>query len=107
MRKTVFQLIDTCRGNRIGSQLDDITSLMRSANFDVIKQQQLPVLHELLDYVTKESPFYRKYAGRFSLEDFPVVNKSIIKENFDKINVPLPDKERVFSKYKWFYRDSF
>ena len=44
-------------------------------------------LTNMLTYVTRHSRFYQQYEGYKSLEDFPVVNKEILKQNWDDVFV--------------------
>ena len=44
--------------------------------------------NEALTYATKFSPFYRKYDGFKSLQDFPIVDKAFLKAHWEEIAVP-------------------
>lgn len=44
-------------------------------------------LHNLLQHAIKNCEFYQSYHGYQSLQDFPIVNKEILKQNYDKIFV--------------------
>lgn len=44
-------------------------------------------LTDLLAYVSRHSEFYKKYEDFQKLEDFPIVNKEILKQNWDKVFV--------------------
>ncbi len=44
-------------------------------------------LNDILTYATIFSDFYKQYRGYQSLNDFPIVNKEILKSYLDKIVV--------------------
>ncbi|MBR0150926.1 MAG: hypothetical protein IJP89_06155 [Synergistaceae bacterium] len=48
-------------------------------------------LDAILSYATAFSEFYRPYRGFKSLQDFPIITKTIMKENWDAIAVPEYD----------------
>lgn len=48
-----------------------------------------------MNTVTEKTEFYREYRSCENLEDFPVVNKLIIRENFDRINLSVAPKDRI------------
>lgn len=52
-------------------------------------------LNDIIAHATTHSEFYKEYVGVKSLKDFPIINKTIIKENWDKIvvneYVDMPD----------------
>ena len=51
-------------------------------------------LTNLLQYVVEHSEYYKKCRGYKNLQDFPVVNKEILKKNWDKVFVKeFEDKE--------------
>lgn len=49
-----------------------------------------------LDWVCRHSPFYREFSGR-SLADFPLMNKSTMMENFNRINTLGLDHDRLMT----------
>lgn len=56
--------------------------------------------NEILTYATKFSPFYKKYEGFKSLQDFPIVNKDFLKQHWDEIAVPqLANDEHICTKF--------
>lgn len=50
-----------------------------------LEAYQKKKLKKHLAFVTEKSEFYKKYAGH-ELSDFPVIDKGIMMDNFDKIN---------------------
>jgi phenylacetate-CoA ligase len=45
-------------------------------------------LTSLLTYVSRHSKFYQKYENYKRLQDFPIVDKEILKENWEDVFVP-------------------
>lgn len=68
---------------------------MAESSFKTIQIRQAPLLKRLMNTVTEKTEFYREYRGCENLEDFPVVNKLIIRENFDRINLSVAPKDRI------------
>ena len=54
-------------------------------------------LEKLLTYATIFSDFYKPYANFKSIKDFPIANKQVLKDNWNKIEVKeytnLPDNK--------------
>lgn len=66
------------------------------ANIMFAKNQEV----EILTYATEFSPFYKKYAGFKSLQDFPIVTKADLKEHWDEIAIPaLANEKNICTKY--------
>ncbi|MEC3966140.1 CoF synthetase [Flagellimonas halotolerans] len=86
-RSELFWLLDKVKGNVIRDNLKNIEELF-DLDYKLLQEQNQPVLGRLLDTAVNHSKFYGTYKGYESLQDFPVVNKSIIKQNFDEITLP-------------------
>lgn len=71
----------------IVNQLDEIKRIM--TNPDEYNSFVEGYLYNLLSFVTQHSAFYKQYADFKKIEDFPVVNKEILKQNWDEVLVPL------------------
>ena len=59
-----------------------------------LEAYQQKKLKKHLAFVTEKSEFYQKYAGH-ELEDFPMIDKGIMMDNFDKINTVEISKEEA------------
>lgn len=86
-RSKLFWLLDRVKGNVIHDNLKNIEELF-DLDYKLLQEQNQPVLDRLLKTAVNHSKFYETYKGYESLQDFPVVNKSIIKQNFDGITLP-------------------
>ena len=90
LRSHLFWVLDALKGNGIKHHLKDIEHSFGVSSFELLQRKNAGLLNELLSLATKQTEFYKKYANFKSLEDFPVVNKAVIKNNFDQINI-LPN----------------
>ena len=59
-----------------------------------LEAYQQKKLKKHLEFVTEKSAFYRKYKGH-ELEDFPIIDKGVMMENFDLINTVGIKKEEA------------
>jgi phenylacetate-CoA ligase len=91
LRRKFFWILDKLKGGHIKTELNDITSSLALPTFKNLQAKKKPVLETLLKNTVEHSPYYQEFKGYKSLQDFPVVNKSIIKENFDII-YPKPQE---------------
>ncbi len=85
LRKSAFWIVDAARGNKIKGNLMDIEASFALNSFDLLKKKNDKILRELLDKAAAETSFYSRFKYYRSLQDYPVVNKNIIKENFDAL----------------------
>lgn len=78
---------------RIVNSMDEIRFLISHPK--ECKIHQKIQLNEILTFATLYSEYYKKYADFKMLQDFPVVDKNVYRENWDKIAVKeyseLPD----------------
>ena len=80
-----FWIHDFFSGNKIRRHYNELNKL--SGNRDVIRLLKNNRLSELLNYAVKESEFYSIY-NPSDLSSFPVVNKSILLKNYNRILIP-------------------
>ena len=71
----------------LSHHLKDIEHTFGLSSFELVQRKNSKQLNNLLSTATTQSEFYKKYANFNSLEDFPVINKMVIKNNFDEINI--------------------
>nr|WP_299067380.1 AMP-binding protein [uncultured Allomuricauda sp.] len=96
LRNKLFWQLDYLKGNPIKNNLKNIEELS-NLSFEELKAKNSNQIRKLLNTVIGKTDFYRPYAGCQKLEDFPVVNKTIIKENFERINIPLGKGDKLHS----------
>lgn len=83
LRRTGFWAIDALKGGAIRNHYNDIKYKIANPDFDANEQ-----LNKIFEHAKNTTSFYRNIKGN-NLEDFPVINKSDIKENFQKFQSEL------------------
>ncbi len=97
IRNKVFWIYDAIKGGNIKKNFDDIQDGFGFSSFESLQKKNAPLLNELLSKAVDTTEFYAEYIGFKDLSDFPVVNKIIIKDNFDKINMKYGRESDVVS----------
>ncbi|MBK8486690.1 MAG: phenylacetate--CoA ligase family protein [Bacteroidetes bacterium] len=82
-RRKIFWLLDTLKGSAIKKHSIEIASLLEGDNTNAQKTKENK-LKKLLLHATTTTPFYKKYNHYKSLNDFPVISKTLVRENFDQ-----------------------
>jgi len=82
----------------IVNQLQEIKEIMLAPKrYEAFRNN---ALYTLLEFVTEHSEYYKKYAGFKSLNDFPVVNKEVLKNNWDDVFVGLYlNRDNLFERH--------
>lgn len=101
LRQKTFWILDSIKGSPIGRQLTDIENIMSDSAVGerggVNHSKSECYIADILKYATLHVPFYQTFNGKTDLQDFPVVNKNIIRDNeiqflsdeFDKANLTV------------------
>ena len=94
IRKIAFWGYDYLKGSRIRRHVRDL----ENAFDDPEKGKRLADerLERFLDHSCKTTPFYKKFAGK-KLEEFPVIQKKTIKDNYDDFLSCAYDKTQLVS----------
>jgi phenylacetate-CoA ligase len=81
IRRIAFRGIDFVKGSPIAHHIEDL----RKGFADPVAGRKLAQgrLEEFLEYACATTPFYKKFAGVKDLQDFPVIQKSTLRENYD------------------------
>ncbi|WP_225037155.1 CoF synthetase [Winogradskyella sp. SM1960] len=82
MRRQIFWLLDVFKGSPLKKIYQYTITILEAKDRSWVAGQNSKRLDELLTHATKTTPFYRNKAFK-TLEDFPVVNKNIIRDSFD------------------------
>src|SRR5699024_7247884 len=83
--RNTYWLKDWIKGSRIRSQFNDIKIVME--NSIAGSERKKRHLENLLAHATQYAPFYSAYKYP-DIQAFPVVNKSILQENYGDIQIP-------------------
>lgn len=97
IRNWGFWTLGALTGSRTKIELNDIKDSFGLSSFELLQHKNLVVLRGLLQTAVNSTEYYKAYKNFNSLEDFPVVNKSIIKANFDQINILTKDSPQLKS----------
>ena len=92
-RNKSFWILDSIKGGKVASYLSDL-SFCEDGNtsegeIDSIKENELK---ELLNHTIQTVPFYKNMSS-LNLQDWPVVNKSVIRNNYEAFCSNKFDKE--------------
>lgn len=79
-REHIFWLTDLINRGTVRRHYDEIRSLIESPDTTFAREKRKSYLDVILNHAVLNVPFYRNYSGFTSLEDFPVINKSTIRE---------------------------
>lgn len=88
IRYSAFWVLDFLRGSKVRRHLLDIKHIMEFAGDPAVLTIRQKYLENILQYAAEIVPFYQKFQGYSSLKSFPVIDKSIIRENFDDFQSP-------------------
>ena len=94
IRKYLFWVVDFFQGGRIRSHYQDVKFIMENFESKKSRERRMDHLMKLLKHATSSCDFYRQYNGYNSLSDFPIINKSILRENIKSL------KSNKFSRNK-------
>ena len=84
VRRTAYWTKDYLQGCPVGKHYREIKCVLNNYDSGVIKQKE--ILDNLLSFASGHSEFYSQYDPS-SIENFPVVNKSILIDNREKVAV--------------------
>lgn len=96
IRKKIYFLKDKYLHNSVvKNHLDDIREHYFFYHTDVNEQKRKERLKRILEYAKNNVPYYQHFQG-LELCDFPVVNKSMIKENYENFLSTKFDMDKLF-----------
>jgi phenylacetate-CoA ligase len=82
-RKYAFWFLDFFRGGKIRRHYNDIELVLNHASSNKVLKRQEQNLSSLLRHAVNTTRFYESKKNYKSFDDFPVINKSIIRESFN------------------------
>lgn len=99
LRNSAFWALDALKGGKVNKDLKDIVDSFSLHSFDSLRKKNEKPLQDLLQKAVNESAFYGKLKDYRSLQDFPVINKNIIRDNFDDLVVKTSDDRNVHQMF--------
>ena len=93
LRAFLFWTLDALKGGIVRKYCKEVSYYLRNDCGENVNQ-----LKHILDWSVNNVEFYKKYKGYKSILDFPVINKSIIKGNMEKLLCPKYDKSKLFKE---------
>lgn len=98
VRRQSFWAIDFLRGSEIKKRIQDITFILENyKNPQSVKLRALR-LEKLISHAKETVPYYMEQRSARELSDFQVINKNLIRDNFDAFMSSEYTKEQLFSK---------
>ena len=83
LRNKIFWALDALKGGKLMAHYRDIAQILENYDTPESQKRRATLLKQLLRHASDTTEFYGKYKNRENLEDFPVIDKSIIRDNFD------------------------
>jgi len=85
LRKRLYWGFDALKGGRTKAHYDDIRFILENYGSEESNTRRDRHLGDLLDHAVKTTDFYREFSDYGKLQDFPILNKSVIRENYSSI----------------------
>lgn len=95
IREKAFWLLDNFKGGSIKKALDEISFIIGKSDSDESNYLRNKYLKSILSYATLKTDFYRYLQGKESVLEFPIVNKTIIRDNYRRFTSNYNDLSRL------------
>lgn len=79
----MFWGLDSIKGMPIKNHFEEIREILENPPSEVAFQKRKYNLDRILSHATATTPFYKTYQGFKRLQDFPIINKNLILDNFE------------------------
>jgi len=86
--------LDRIKGRSIFNNYDEIKEINESTDQNLVQNHQKNQIDKLLVYANTNIPFYRDLSNK-AIEDYPIVDKFILKNNLDQFLSRLLKKEKL------------
>jgi len=83
IRSRAFWVADLLGGGQLKRHYTNVKMLLENYDGAIATEQRSGYLQRIMTHAAETVPFYKTLAGYASISDFPVINKSIIKENLN------------------------
>lgn len=82
LRKHCFWFVDFCKGSLINKHLLDVEHILSNPNDPEIQEIRHKYLQNILIHAATTTTFYNRDITNISLDDFPIIQKHIVQDNF-------------------------
>ncbi len=98
-RKCLFWSLDVLRGSKVKAHYRDIQNIIEKFSSVESRNRRAESLHKLLNHAVNTTPFYRQFAEFGTIEDFPVINKNSIRDQYDNFGSSVIKDETNYQVY--------
>ena len=95
LRKTAFWTLDFIKGGPVRKHYRHISAMLDAPESTFAKQEKEKSLNKLLTHAVTHVPYYKNLAQNVHLENFPITNKNILRDNLDKIFWPEAQNQKL------------
>lgn len=85
LRRRLFWFLDGLKGNTVKNHLKDISSILEDFNSNESVERRGKILKDLLVHSVCTTSFYKPFANFKGIEDFPVISKMDIRNDYDEL----------------------
>lgn len=96
LRRKVFWQLDNFKGGTIKKHIQEIETILEAPFSKDANELKRLNLAALLTHATNSTPYYYSLSGKETLEDFPVINKKLVQDNFDSFKSDKFLNENLF-----------
>jgi len=82
-RQNIFWTIDVLKGNPVKNHYIDIKNIVENPSSVLSISKKEEYLNQIMEHAVNTTEFYKKNKGYNSILDFPIINKNLIRDNFD------------------------
>lgn len=82
-RKKLFFIYDGLSSGKVKDNYDEIKFMLESSDYNKVDLLHNAYLKSLLNHSVNTTQFYKKYSGFSALENFPVINKNIVRNDIE------------------------
>lgn len=83
LRNKIFWSLDALKRGKLIAHYRDIAQILENYDTPESQKRRANLLKQLLKHASDTTEFYKEYKNLENLEDFPVIDKCIIRDNFD------------------------
>lgn len=84
LRNNIYWFVDKLKGGKIKHHLKEVDFILNNLTSESALKIREKNLANLLDHAVQTTPYYESSKGYNSIQDFPIINKIVIQDNFKK-----------------------